>query len=92
MSTEVEAETEAINLLRSCAERRRQHNILAQKVALVLNWSASKLEKIEADASCGSGSFGYLLGVARQYDAWLTQELGSVYVPHFLRHDASSQR
>ena len=53
MSTEVEAETEAINLLRSCAERRRQHNIPAQKVALVLNWSASKLEKIEADASCG---------------------------------------
>jgi hypothetical protein len=92
MSRETEAETEATNLLRSCAERRRQHNIPSQKAALVLSWSASKLEKIEADAIGGSGSFAHLLSVARQYDAWLTRELGSVYVPQFLRDDASSQR
>lgn len=80
-------EREAMNLLRKCAERRRNANIPAQKAALALNWSVSKLEKIESDALKGEGSFQHCLAEAQAYDAWLTQELGGpIFVPYFLRH------
>jgi hypothetical protein len=86
-------ELEAMNLLRKCAERRRSANIPAQKAALALNWSVSKLEKIEAGALKGEGSFQALLAEAKAYDAWLTQELGGpIFVPHFLRHTPPTQR
>jgi hypothetical protein len=86
-------ELEAMNLLRKCAERRRSANIPAQKAALALNWSVSKLEKIEAGALKGEGSFGGFVAEAKAYDAWLTQELGGpIFVPHFLRHTAPIER
>jgi hypothetical protein len=82
-----------MNLLRKCAERRRSANIPAQKAALALNWSVSKLEKIEAGALKGEGSFRELVAEAKAYDAWLTQELGGpIFVPHFLRHTPPTQR
>ena len=84
---------EAMNLLRKCAERRRSANIPAQKAALALNWSVSKLEKIEADALKGEGSFHQFSAEAKAYDAWLTQELGGpFFVPHFLRHSPPNRR
>ncbi|MGA1637065.1 MAG: hypothetical protein ACO37I_06425 [Burkholderiaceae bacterium] len=86
-------ELEAMNLLRKCAERRRSANIPAQKAALALNWSVSKLEKIEADALKGEGSFHQFSAEAKAYDAWLTQELGGpFFVPHFLRHSPPNRR
>ena len=86
-------ELEAMNLLRKCAERRRNANIPAQKAALALNWSVSKLEKIEADALKGEGSFHQFSAEAKAYDAWLTQELGGpFFVPHFLRHSPPNRR
>ncbi|MGA0186976.1 MAG: hypothetical protein ACO3JE_02345 [Burkholderiaceae bacterium] len=82
-----------MNLLRKCAERRRNANIPAQKAALALNWSVSKLEKIEADALKGEGSFHQFSAEAKAYDAWLTQELGGpFFVPHFLRHSPPNRR
>lgn len=87
------SELEAMNLIRKCAERRRSANIPAQKAALALNWSVSKLEKIEADALKGEGSFQQFSAEAKAYDAWLTQELGGpIFVPHFLRHTPPSKR
>jgi hypothetical protein len=86
-------ELEAMNLLRKCAERRRSANIPAQKAALALNWSVSKLEKIESGALKGEGSFREFLAEAKAYDAWLTQELGGpIFVPHFLRHTPPTER
>lgn len=79
-------ELEAMNLLRKCAERRRSANIPPQKAALALNWSVSKLEKVESDALNGTGGFEQFMAEAQAYDAWLTQELGGpIFIPHFLR-------
>jgi hypothetical protein len=79
-------ELEAMNLLRKCAERRRSANISPQKAALALNWSVSKLEKIESDALSGAGAFEQFMAEAKAYDAWLTKELGGpIFIPNFLR-------